>query len=446
MVAPMRDAVAAIFHCQGKIFMIRRQNHLRVFPGYHAFPGGKIDADESDKEYEVDFLKGETPRVVRALCREIGEELSFDLEKAIEMKDVEEFDLLSITHAPEYLLHRFRIYFYKIKLKSMPAFITADGEIAESMWLSPQEMLDIYDQGRALMVPATRRLVEGMAKNIDVKIMRDVGSKHNLDISVPFSRFMKDFFQAAPTSSALFPATRTNAFIIGDDDNGRILVDPSPKDAKELKKFLHTIKKCNITKILITHHHVDHSEHLSKIAISLGVPVLMTKITRDLLISANDRHFFTDLMVTLVKDGDRVAYWLDREVIVHDLSGHADGQIGLAASDMSWFVVGDLFQGIGTVVVEDIVQYMNSLQKVIELKPKYIFPSHGMGLGGINLLQKIVEHRLMREEQILELHGKDMDIEHILKTIYFDTHPKLLPYARKNIEAHLAKLQNEGKI
>ena len=74
-------AVAAIFQYQNKVFAIKRQNSLRVFPGYFSFPGGKVDEDDrkektphakwSAQKWEFPFL--------HALVREVQEETGVDL-------------------------------------------------------------------------------------------------------------------------------------------------------------------------------------------------------------------------------------------------------------------------------------------------------------------------------------------------------------------------------
>ena len=42
----MREAVSGIFIFGNEVFITHRQNYLRAFPGYHAFPGGKVENDE----------------------------------------------------------------------------------------------------------------------------------------------------------------------------------------------------------------------------------------------------------------------------------------------------------------------------------------------------------------------------------------------------------------
>src|SRR3546814_8338536 len=59
--------------------MVQRQPFLSAFPGYHAFPGGKIDAADSEGIALPAFCGGFEPRLLRSLLREIIEELSVDL-------------------------------------------------------------------------------------------------------------------------------------------------------------------------------------------------------------------------------------------------------------------------------------------------------------------------------------------------------------------------------
>src|SRR3546814_17766431 len=75
------DAVTAVLLCDGELLMVQRQPFLSAFPGYHAFPGGKIDAADSEGIALPAFCGGFEPRLLRRLLREIIEELSVDLSK-----------------------------------------------------------------------------------------------------------------------------------------------------------------------------------------------------------------------------------------------------------------------------------------------------------------------------------------------------------------------------
>jgi 8-oxo-dGTP pyrophosphatase MutT (NUDIX family) len=74
------ESVTVLFIHEEQIFAVQRQSYLLAFPGYHAFPGGKIDKDESSVAFETEFLCEHDARRMRALHREIIEELGYDLE------------------------------------------------------------------------------------------------------------------------------------------------------------------------------------------------------------------------------------------------------------------------------------------------------------------------------------------------------------------------------
>src|SRR3546814_21155949 len=73
------EAVTAVLLCDGELLKVQRQPFLSAFPGYHAFPGGKIDAADREGIALPAFCGGFEPRLLRRLLRELIEELSVDL-------------------------------------------------------------------------------------------------------------------------------------------------------------------------------------------------------------------------------------------------------------------------------------------------------------------------------------------------------------------------------
>jgi len=114
---------------------------------------------------------------------------------------------------------------------------------------------------------------------------------------------------------------------------------------------------------------------------------------------------------------------------------------------MSWIMVADLAQPMATVVIpEDVgnmTHYFQSLQRVIDMKPKMVLTSHGMPAGGTVLLKKTLEHRMGREEQIDALHRQGLDQNEITEIIYKDIPKKLFSLAQQNVRQHLRKLGAE---
>src|SRR5690606_3316807 len=118
-----------------------------------------------------------------------------------------------------------------------------------------------------------------------------------------------------PLSHTLPPATRTNSFLIGDAGFPRVLIDPSPKDDEEYRKFKNTIKKMGVNQILITHHHPDHYERSNILARELNIPVLMSAYTLE-RITRDDKDYYSGVDIKIIKEGDIVTRWLTHDVLV----------------------------------------------------------------------------------------------------------------------------------
>jgi endoribonuclease LACTB2 len=142
--------------------------------------------------------------------------------------------------------------------------------------------------------------------------------------------------------------------------------------------------------------------------------------------------------------------WLGRAVRAYAVPGHDEGQLALMPDGHAWCIVGDLIQGLGTVVIAKpeghMGRYFESLRKIIALAPRAIYPSHGIAMGGVYRLQETLKHRELREKQVLGLFHEGRSIGEMLPLIYADVDPRLLPLAQMNIESHLDKLREEGVI
>ena len=85
--------------------------------------------------------------------------------------------------------------------------------------------------------------------------------------------------------------------------------------------------------------------------------------------------------------------------------------------------------------------YFESLQRVIDLRPKVVLPSHGFPSGGVHLLERTLAHRVRREDQVRELMAKGFAVEDMLTSIYPNLDEKLVPLARQTIQQHIRKLE-----
>jgi endoribonuclease LACTB2 len=443
------DAVSIVITCKDQIFAIQRQFFLKAFPGYWAFPGGKVEAgDEKFCPFHPE-VKDLDQRLLGALVREGKEELGIDLRDILNEGKVQSVFYLGLAITPDFNPYRFATYFFRIELIEKIPFVVDENEARIAKWMSCAELLKQYDRGFILAVPPVIKVIETLGSNPDTKSIPDLNFQYDSELVVPVIESLKSVRQIMPLSNTLPPATRTNAFLIGDDGAPKILIDPSPRDNDEYEKFLRTIQSYGVDKILLTHHHPDHYEHSNRLALELKVPVILSSYTLDKILFQTPAYF-NGIKTLFLKEGDVVTQWLGRDVKVFEIPGHDEGQLAVAPSDMSWFLAGDLFQGIGTVVIGgdecDMTKYFGTLERIIRLSPKVVFPSHGIGLGGVSILERTLEHRKMREKQILEYHQQGLSPEAMLEKIYAEVPRKLWPYALENISKHLMKLKSEKAI
>ena len=213
----------------------------------------------------------------------------------------------------------------------------------------------------------------------------------------------------------------------------------------ELEKFLNTLKDFSFDNIFLTHHHPDHHEFSTSIAKVRSVPMSMGKKTHQMILDRFGADYFDGIEINFFKEGDILTQSLGRDIRVYEVPGHDEGQLALAPDSMEWFLVGDLIQTFGTVVIAtpegDMAQYFKTMQRVIDLKPKIVIPSHGIAVGGTFKLEETLKHRKMREVQIIKLLREGKTAEEMLPIIYEGLDVKLHPYALMTIESHLVKIQ-----
>lgn len=104
--------------------------------------------------------------------------------------------------------------------------------------------------------------------------------------------------------------------------------------------------------------------------------------------------------------------------------GHTSDHACLLLQDDNILFSGDCILGEGTSVFEDLHDYMLSLDKILKMQPKKIYPGHGPVLDDpLPRIQHYINHRKQREEEILrtlEEQGanKPMTGVDIVKLIY----------------------------
>ncbi|MBS1254488.1 MAG: Hydroxyacylglutathione hydrolase [Deltaproteobacteria bacterium] len=447
--APL-ESVSVLFIHQQKIFTVQRQTYLLAFPGYHAFPGGKIDKDESSLPFKTRMLCDHDSTRMRAIQREILEELDYDLEQGILNGEVLSVSELAEAVAPTFAPFRFRTWFYRIDLKERVRFNADPGEFADSFWSTPQNLLDAFSKGKNLMVPPTRWVLKGLVADPQAAALGNVSEMYDEEHKVPCLEMMDGITMLPVRSVTLPPANRTNAFLLGDSGAEKLLIDPSPNSEEEYRRLLTTIENNVPDSIFLTHHHPDHHQFSNQLARELRIPIILSQDTLQRLTVKYGEAYFENIELQTVSENKQVTSWHGSAVRVYEIPGHDQGHLGLAPDTMDWFLVGDLIQGIGTVVIPspegDMATYFSTLKKVIALNPEVIIPSHGIPMRTTHRLEETLKHRLQRESQILKLHQSGKSRQEILMELYAETDARLHPAAMQNIESHLAKLHKENYL
>ncbi len=441
----IRDAVTAVLCCQGEILMVRRQPELPSFSGYWAFPGGKIEA--GDASGETALLCADAERAVLVgIAREVQEELGLDLDALARAGQVLRVCVLGEATTPPIAAARFRTHFLRIDLSLKPTLALDLREHSEATWASASDWLARFHEGKLLMAPPTFDTVAALAQDPACGLLTNL----HLDGPEDECRIIEPLhgLRVIPVrSNTLPPATHTNAFLIG--DSYKVLVDPSPADCSELARLYKLIDRLGCDEVLLTHHHPDHRQFANEIAARYDVPLALSDTTRR-FVQAEVPGYFGELLLRTYVEGDVVTRWLGQPVRVVPVPGHDEGQIALMPDNKAWFIVGDLIQGIGTVVIAKpeghMGRYFATLQKVIDLDPAVIVPSHGMAMGTTYRLQETLKHRRMREASVLQLHREGRTIDEMLPLIYQGVDPRLMPLARMNIDSHLDKLREDALI
>lgn len=240
----------------------------------------------------------------------------------------------------------------------------------------------------------------------------------------------------APNPS-LMTLDGTQVYLIGERELA--LIDPGPDNDRHLKTIVDYINACGarLIKILATHTHSDHLPGAWRLKRMTGATLGLFARSG---VSADE----------LYQDGDIIDIADARLKAIHT-PGHASDHICFYLPEEKSLFTGDLILGRGTSAIlypdGNMAEYLASLRRLLELELERIYPGHGPVIENPReKIEEYIEHRMMRERQILELlaEGAKSSAE-LVREIYRDVDRRLHWAAELSVLAHLAKLQQEGR-
>ena len=210
----------------------------------------------------------------------------------------------------------------------------------------------------------------------------------------------------------------TNTYVVGRDP--ATVIDPGPDDAGHIEAVRRAAeRRGGIGAVLLTHYDGDHTE---------GVERLGVEPTRP-------------------GDGEVVA-----GLTAIATPGHAAEHLSFLI-DRACFC-GDLILGQGSTIVGpremggSLADYMRSLDRLKTLDLAVLYPGHGPEIDDPKTkIDEYVEHRMMRERRLLAaLDRGERSRAALLADVWDDVSAELRPAAAVAMQAHLEKLEDEGRL
>jgi len=456
-------------------FWVRRSDAVAVMPGFHAFPGGAVDAQDQALEFEGE---GEVADHVLRACvlREAFEETGLlaalaapvspaPLEEARRrlLADEVTFPALArecgwrfaagaLAHAgrwqtPPFATRRFDATYYLVRVPEGQEPSIRVGELAMGEWIRPEQALKRYRAGEVAFAAPILWTLRALAEGEDGLAARLVRGPERAGDPVQRTELKWGIVLVPIKTRPLPPATHTNTYLVGEREMA--LIDPGSGEASELEKLFAIIDVLGaegrrLKVVLATHDHPDHTGGVSAVRERYRVPVAAHLQTAARL--RVDR---------VLGDGDTVdlasgvGEWSLR--VLHT-PGHARGHLCfLHPRTRSLFCGDHIPGGTGTVIIDppegNMAAYVRSLARLLEESVETLFPGHGSPQGAARRrIQWLISHRRKREALVLAALAEEPEpLEALVQRAYRETTPELWTYAERSLLAHLEKLEAEGR-
>lgn len=229
-----------------------------------------------------------------------------------------------------------------------------------------------------------------------------------------------------------FTGPGTNTWLLR--DGGRALViDPGPRDDRHASAIRGQVGDGEVCAVLVTHTHEDHAPLANPLASDLGVPAYGHRPGPD---------FDPDVRLD---DGAKIPVGGLEVEVVHT-PGHADDHLCFLAGRVLF--TGDHIMGGSSVMVEKMVPYLRSLDKIRRLDIDTLYPGHGEVIEEAHrVVDWYAAHRREREGQVVDaIRGGARSVGDIVEVVYRHVDSALHPLAARSVMAHVDKLVEEGVV
>ena len=235
----------------------------------------------------------------------------------------------------------------------------------------------------------------------------------------------------------------TNTYLLGTEQV--VVLDPGPAIDSHIDAIVEA-GAGKITHIICTHTHPDHSPAWKAVAERTGATVIGA------LPEGDDHQDETFSPEYLLEHGYRLKT-PELTLLALHTPGHVSNHYCFLLEDEGMCFAGDHIMNGSTVVIippgGDMQAYIASLRILLEQPIEAIAPGHGELIHESRAgIEKLVAHRLGREAKVMEgmVETAPCDLDKLVVRVYDDVDPALHPWAKMSMEAHLIKLEREGRV
>ncbi|HEV7671647.1 MAG TPA: MBL fold metallo-hydrolase [Thermoanaerobaculia bacterium] len=368
---------------------------------------------------------------------------------------------LTPPFAPMRFDNRFFLLEWPADLAEQPEVIP--GELATGEWISAAAAYDRFRRAEVLAAPPILHILRVLAEDGPERGLPRLLDPAEADWGPMRKIEMRDGIAMLPLRTrTLPPAATTNAYLLGRGD--AVLVDPGsdlPEEIDRLEAALAAAREKDgrrVVEIWLTHHHPDHVAGAAELQRRLRLPIAAHPLTAERLGNRLTiaRELADDQRIELagLSPGKALGEASGEAMTFRVLHtpGHARGHLCFFEEAQGSLICGDLVAGIGTIVIDppegDMTAYLASLERMIALAPRTLFPAHGPAIeDSVGKLSEYVAHRLRREEKVLAAWGHGLrSAAEMVPSVYDDAPDAARLLAERQIEAHLARLRSLGRI
>lgn len=254
------------------------------------------------------------------------------------------------------------------------------------------------------------------------------------------------------SNKSAFTAWGTGTYVVG---RGAVaVIDPGPNDAGHIDTLLAGLGAETVTRIVVTHTHLDHSPGARLLQARTRAPIV--GCAPHARRGPNDEP---------VEEGGDFEHRPDRQLADGDVvegdgwsltavhtPGHTSNHLCFALGQEQALFTGDHVMGWSTTVVSppdgDMAHYIASLRKLLDRDDRVLYPTHGAPINAPKpFITQLISHRLEREAQVLAcLHEGLVAIPDMVARLYADVDPRLHRAAARSVLAHLVALERSGRV